>query len=482
MRIAFLHYHLRTGGVTTVLRQQVESIQDTCDVLVLTGEPPESPIAADTVHIPGLGYSQVPVTPDKLKSTADAVVSAITDRWPEGCDVLHVHNPLLAKNVNLTAILKLIQDSGVRLFLQVHDFAEDGRPLAYSEAPYPAACHYGVINSRDYGILRSAGLQAQGLHKLPNAVRLLDRHEGIATRNAVLYPVRGLRRKNIGEAILLSLFFKGGEKLLITLPPNSPQDMASYEGWKRFAADKDLSVAFDTGLREDFGHLVSSSKFLVTTSISEGFGFSFLEPWTAGKMLWGRNLAGITDDFESNGIRLHHLYSRLCIPLEWIGEAAFFAKWKSRVRRVCTFFDYSLDDAEITTAFASVAEEGIIDFGLLDETSQKTVISRVSNSGIDAEKLIRLNPYLVSMQDASHDEALVQANRDAVLSCYSREACKNSLLKVYSDVAGTPLSHRIDKKALFSQFLDLEHFSLLKWGIHGEAVQQEDQIHQTPRP
>jgi len=35
MKIAFIHYHLRTGGVTTVLRQQVEALLDTKLSLIL---------------------------------------------------------------------------------------------------------------------------------------------------------------------------------------------------------------------------------------------------------------------------------------------------------------------------------------------------------------------------------------------------------------------------------------------------------------
>ncbi len=33
MKIAFVHYHLKTGGVTTVIKQQIQSIQPTCEVL-----------------------------------------------------------------------------------------------------------------------------------------------------------------------------------------------------------------------------------------------------------------------------------------------------------------------------------------------------------------------------------------------------------------------------------------------------------------
>jgi hypothetical protein len=56
-------------------------------------------------------------------------------------------------------ILKSLQKRGVNLFLQIHDFAEDGRPFDYFADEYPADCHNGVINQRDYEILLAAGLK-----------------------------------------------------------------------------------------------------------------------------------------------------------------------------------------------------------------------------------------------------------------------------------------------------------------------------------
>jgi hypothetical protein len=32
MKIAFLHYHLKTGGVTTCLKQQVAALKNDCDM------------------------------------------------------------------------------------------------------------------------------------------------------------------------------------------------------------------------------------------------------------------------------------------------------------------------------------------------------------------------------------------------------------------------------------------------------------------
>ena len=76
MKVAFIHYHLKTGGVTTVLRQQIDAVQDTCQLLVLTGELPKDPFPADIIHIPGLGYTDLQQSPVDPKHVAASVQTA----------------------------------------------------------------------------------------------------------------------------------------------------------------------------------------------------------------------------------------------------------------------------------------------------------------------------------------------------------------------------------------------------------------------
>ncbi len=160
MKIVYIHYHLKTGGVTTVLRQQVEAIGDTCDTLVLTGVPSESSFPCTTVFIPGLGYDGSDQVDSHPEDVASSIIQAVNLKWKNGCDIVHVHNPTLAKNKNLLKTLKALQNKKITLFLQIHDFAEDGRPAHYfSHEDYISDCHYGVINSRDYHILLEAGLK-----------------------------------------------------------------------------------------------------------------------------------------------------------------------------------------------------------------------------------------------------------------------------------------------------------------------------------
>lgn len=469
MKIAFIHYHLKTGGVTTVLKQQVEAIRDLCEILVLTGEPPDSPFPGNIVHIPGLGYNGLTGKPFDPEDVTESIISAIFSKWKNGCDILHVHNPTLAKNKHLLKILKALQKRNIRLFLQIHDFAEDGRPLLYFSEQYASDCHYGVINSRDYEILLKAGLKEEGLHKIFNTIKHFDfKQKDTIQANRVLYPIRAIRRKNIGEAILLSLFFKQGESLDITLPPNSPSDIRSYKGWKTFVKDKNLNVKFDTGLKNDFGTIVLSSRFLITTSITEGFGFSFLEPWTAKKLLWGRKLAGICHDFEKMGIQLDHLYTSLFVPLEWIGKEKFFNKWESCILKTCTLLNCNISKESMEKSFTTITKNDTIDFGLLDESLQKEIISSVLSGKKNADRLVLLNPYLSHPGNIYKKETLIQNNMHAVLSNYNKMIYREKLLEVYSGVINTCVSHSIDKDILLSEFLNLNNFSLLKWSEYVE--------------
>ena len=468
MKIAFMHYHLKPGGVTTCLKQQVHALKDDCALLVITGEMPADGIQTDTVIIPELAYSAVHPGAFHARDAASAIMDAIHTRFNGPCDVLHVHNPMLAKNRKLLQILKALQKKGVCLLLQAHDFAEDGRPLSYYNEDYLQDCHYGVVNSRDYNILLKSGLKKDGLHLIFNTLKLPEIEADSGTQGAeVVYPVRAIRRKNIGEAMLLSLFFKSGDALVITLPPNSPADIESYEGWKAFAAEHRLNVEFERGLNQPFEAIVRSARFILTTSITEGFGFAFLEPWLFNKWVWGRKLDDICADFEAGGIVLDHMYGELNVPLDWIGSHDFFEKWNRTILRVCRWFDFQIPKNRIQSVYGILTARGTIDFGLLDEAFQQKVIGRLLAETADRKQMSLLNPHLSTIGRRPHATDVIRSNRTAVLRHYSTELCRQKLLNTYRQVAATAVRQRIDKKKLLAEFLNLHKFSLLKWGDYG---------------
>jgi glycosyltransferase involved in cell wall biosynthesis len=333
MRIAFLHHHLRPGGVTRVIDEQIRSLVGNHECVIISGEEPPAPHPCPVRVVRCIGYDRDLGGETEPESCARAVLSEIGSLWHGGADILHVHNPTLGKNRSLLGMIRCMAGEGERLLLHIHDFAEDGRPGNYRTGePWPADCHYAVLNGRDYRILREAGFAEEGVHLLPNPVRPLlpvGRRDGGEERpsslrdaspsggRTFLYPVRAIRRKNIGEAVLLSLFV-GGDDVGVTLEPTGSRDVESYEKWRSLVRVRGLRVRFALGVGRDYAEVLRQARCMITTSIKEGFGFSYLEPWTAGLMLHGRRLPGICDDFEARGIDLSSLYERLDVPLSLI--------------------------------------------------------------------------------------------------------------------------------------------------------------------
>ena len=472
MRIAFLHYHLKPGGVTRVIQQQINVLSGQAEMLMLTGTAPQTPVPAEARVISGLGYDQAGKASEKssesAKDIADQIIRAIYDKWPDGCDTLHVHNPLLAKNRKLPEILYYLQRQGIRLLIQVHDFAEDGRPAAYyTGVPYPENCHYCVINSRDYEILRRAGLNSDGLHLLPNMVDPFHlAPQKIIDERFVLYPVRAIRRKNIGEAMLAACFFAPGVRLAITLPPNSPRDWAPYQRWQTFAEKHQLPVIFEATQKYEFPDLIRSAESMITTSITEGFGFAFLEPWTAGQPLCGRKLPDICRDFEKNGLDLDHLYDRLAVPLKAFDAERFFDHWKTCIKFNADRYGLQLKEETIQAAFDHITRNQSIDFGMLDEGFQEQVISEALSNASGYQQILDDNPLLFNMATVPARTDRISKNRAAVLSHYNADKYQERLVEIYQKVKHSDVRQAIDKSRLAVEFLRPETFSLLKWSEH----------------
>ena len=467
MKIAFLHYHLKPGGVTTVLRNQVDALGGDADCIILSGAPPPSSFPCPVIHIPGIGYDENDAVAGPPEKTAAAIATALHDHFGEHCDILHIHNPLLAKNHLFLDIIRALQKLGLTLFLQVHDFAEDGRPgVFFYDGSYPQDCHYGVLNLRDYHILIDAGLVAEGVHYIPNGVVPFDASPVSPTESYGLYPVRAIRRKNIGEALLVSLFLPENDALYITQPPNSPADFPSYNHWKSYVKAHHLPVHFEMGTQRNFQRLVAGAKWVLSTSIAEGFGFAFLEPWTAGKLLTGRILPEICQDFLNRGIRLEHLYAGIQVPKDWIGSQCIVDRFHACLTVNRQAFGAIWPDEWLEDCLHTLQQNETIDFGMLDEGFQTTIIDKIRQDPAQRNELIRLNPILETMFSMKHPTEMIGHNRDRVVSLYHPDRYRERLIEIYTHILKRPVQQFIDKKALLSGFLYLNNFSLLKWSAY----------------
>jgi hypothetical protein len=474
MRVALLHYHLKRGGVTSVIINQAQALMEAGDdALVIAGE--------DAPDLPGISRAvaeelrydadrNIPPehNPEELDrragELADTIVGAMQARWGCPADILHVHNPLLHKNAALIRALNILRNRGICLLLQNHDLPEDFRPNVYArEEEYPANCHYAVINSRDRSFLQRAGLKPEGLHLLPNEVRPISPN-ATQDRSRYVYPVRALQRKNIGEALLLSLFIPGERTVAITLPPTTERDICIYRKWMDFARDLDLRVEFELGLSASLGDVYGSALGIITTSVKEGFGFSYLEPWTAGRTVIGRRLNYVCRDFENAGVRFDSLYSSLNIPMVYISRAVLREKLENTMLAVYKRFGMEPPRHITKTIWEDMVSQDFIDFSRLDEKTQGGIIRIMASNRRVFQDIADLNPFLRNLADWKPDESLVEENKRKVRESYGREKIFSLLRSAYESALQIPVIHKITKSILLELYLDPAQLSLVGVG------------------
>ncbi len=482
MRVAIVHYHLQPGGVTRIIEHTINALaRRDIRIVVLAGKAPPAGWPSACRVIPGLQYeaARPPVPPEELlrqmESSAREALGGLPDLW-------HVHNHSLGKNLALPGALVDLAGRGARLLLHIHDFAEDGRPANYhlmlekmargskremSRLLYPVGghVHYGVLNGRDHAFLGDAGAARDCLHLLPNPVRL-NCHAGTPAadqggRTLWLYPTRAIRRKNIGEFLLWSAVAGEGHRFATTLGPENPRERPRYEMWKRLAAELELPVEFEIAgsCGCSFEELLGRARSLVTTSIAEGFGLAFLEPWLVGRPVCGRDLPEITADFHRDGILLPWLYQRLDVPVSWLGRGRIADRAAAGQQQVLEAYGRSPGEDCLDRILAAWIRDDHVDYGRLDEEMQEIVLRRLVR---DRGQACRLRPS--TLPDPKECDRAVAINRRLLEEKYSLAGYGERLHRLYSRVAAstpTPLSF-LDGEILLDHFLAPERLMLLR--------------------
>ena len=394
----------------------------------------------------------------------------------------------------------MLASRGYAMVLQPHDFAEDFRPANFralgerlgSRDPdgwhrwlYPQAphIHYAVLNGRDHTILGTGGVEAHRLHLLPNPVpemthlpakqqvraKLAERFDVAPDDCLMLYPVRGIRRKNLGEALLYAALAPPGTVVGLTLAPVNPVERKIYDPWKKLAQDLRLPVRFELGApgAMRFAENVAASDRILTTSVAEGFGMVFLESWLAGRPLTGRDLPEITADFARAGLRLDTLRPRLDVPIDWVGADTFGRTVCDAYQETLVAFgrDRSLEPAD---AIAAKTCQGQVDFGDLDEPLQEQVIRLICDDEKHRRRLLDGNPGLETSLGPIRPDAAerIRHNAEAIERDFSLEPSGRRLLEIYNRVTAAP---RTDDPApldnaprILDAFLDLHRFRLIR--------------------
>jgi len=474
VRIALIHYHLLRGGVTSVIHHQARALRSAGDeVLLISGDAPQDRSGFPEALIPDLRYDSVrgearlvdeSVKKERAARLADELLRAMEKQWGSPADVVHVHNPLIRKNALLLPALRLLKDRGMRLLLQNHDFAEDFRPDVYIEnESYLDNCHYGALNSRDFSFLHRSGLDPAGLHLMPNEVVPIEAQSGLE-RTRYLYPVRGIGRKNIGEALLLSMFIPKGRTIAITLPPTSHRDEPGYRHWKETAQALRLPVEFEVGGSASLPELLGSAVCALTTSVKEGFGFSFLEPWTAGRAVIGRRIDYVCKDFERSGVRFDDLYASINIPMVYLPPPILRKKMEQAL--ISAFRAFGLEAPSYTLKMMTdeIFSQDKFDFGRLDQELQTDILQTIASNDAARRDLADANPFLAGLAARQDDEERIRTNRSCILERYGAAAITDMLRQTYRAVLEKPVTHRLSKSILLELFLDPQKLSLVGLG------------------
>lgn len=509
MLIVIVHYHLKRGGVTQVIANHLRALQlqpgpDSLRIVILHGgrhdgwsdRLPDVPTLNYEIRtIAGLDYDDRTGHGGDLVREVQSVLADLGGS-PQST-VVHVHNHSLGKNAALPSALSRLAQDGWPLLLHVHDFAEDFRPDNYRQLMdsmgrdtpvetmgevYPTASHihYAVLNQRDARILSTAGIEPAQLHVLPNAVgdlgslpphdtmrRDLARTCGIPEQHSLLlYPVRGIRRKNLGEAVLWSGLIRGRGHIGLTLAPTTPAELPSYRRWKALAASLGLPMTFElanvSGLSYA-GNLAAADRML-TTSVAEGFGLVYLESWLAGKSLTGRDLPEITADFVAAGLRLEELDSRLAVPLEWIGVSRWRQAFHQAYAATVARFGRTAPSADsCCNAWEELQRDDCVDFAMLPSDLQQEVVEAVCNSSQRRHRLLEHNRRIARVfDDPSPSQETIAVNERVVRQNYSLAACGRRLLDLYRDILARPMTSDVrplaGSRRILDEFLKPERF------------------------
>ncbi|HJZ41142.1 MAG TPA: hypothetical protein VJ203_12300 [Bacteroidales bacterium] len=431
MKVIILHYHLNPGGVTRIVESQVkglETVAGDMEITILSGHEGATPgISGVSAGVHTSLYYQFPESQHINQHEERRIIVSYIKGHLSPDTILHCHNANLGKNPAFSAAVFQLAGEGYGIVNHCHDFPED-RPenFAFLEKviagsfgirletllyPNLPRYHFITLNSCDHKRILQHGVPAERIHLLPNPVVMhkmtgngkyeKDRYditralELDASKKICTYPVRAIRRKNIGEFLLLAAVFEKQASFILTQPPKNPAELPGYARWKYFSKLIGLDVKYEAGEAVNHEMLIRVSDFCITTSYREGFGMTYLEPWITGTPVIGRNLECITEDLKQFGLVFPGLYSAI-----WIKT-----------------------------------HSGFTDFKDLTPEEQEKQIAAVKENPVECNRLLSDNPFLNSLLAPVSPE-IINKNRGIIEKKFTVKKYGEKLFAIYKAISG----------------------------------------------
>ena len=346
IRVIQLHYHLKPGGVTTVIHHLSNCFKNLgLKQQIFHGDPYQ----VDKIngkYYPELGYQS------NKNFSCEKIIQALESEVLEDKEkvLLWCHNHNLGKNPALTQALwqiSLNKPSNLQIIFHQHDFPEENRPenqqiLKNWEKTHNLPEHKWLYPSGIKVCINQEGFRkcktiraSDTVFLLPNPVAmpsvtnsktqwLRDKWELYCHKQGficephnriLIYPGRILPRKNPYEALLLAKILGSDFHVLFTLSP-SHNDFWGQR-FHQFLQDEKLKASFGFGNHlgdsinlVDLFHLSDTA---IHTSIQEGFGYGIIEPFLYKKNIIGRRLNDCHEFFERFGMQFPSFYNKIPI-------------------------------------------------------------------------------------------------------------------------------------------------------------------------
>jgi hypothetical protein len=259
-------------------------------------------------------------------------------------------------------------------------------------------------------------------------------------------PCRLLRRKNIGEALLLTRWLRPEAWLITTAGVTSPDEQPYSDRLRRAAARHGwplrMSLLDRTGAEAPgIADLLGASEAVLLTSLQEGFGLPYIEAAVAQRALIARNLPNIAPDLAAWGLRFPQSYDELLV------QSALFDRRRERSRQKQLFQEWRKTLPRAARARAGepmflkldAAGEDAVPFSRLTLTAQLEVLEHPAPACWDA--CAPLNPWLHGWRDAAAKGALGLTSwpRQAVRRL-SGEVFSESFQQILASEAKAPLT------------------------------------------
>jgi hypothetical protein len=506
MKIVIIHYHLDSGGVTSVILNQLaalKNIKNIEKIIVISGREVKQNLkqinpCVEVVVNKDFDYYKSVIMSEAKQSNLNTKYNSIKTCLKNLIDdntIVHAHNVNIGKNPILSVVIRELADENVKILNHIHDFAEDNRynnynlmkqiienefKLDLNNVMYPCLPNYSyaVLNTRDKKVLTKIGIKKQNMFLLSNTIqgetvvisdeRKADVKQKLKLKDElpiILYPVRAIRRKNIGEFILLSILFKNKANFIISLAPESEVEEAAYNKWVDFCENNNINILFNVGKYiKDFEALVAVSSKVVSTSAAEGFGLFFIEPWKMGTSVAGREIAGITSDFIDAGIKFNLLYEKLDIPVNVFSNIEeIIIEYKNYLSQI--YLEYGLEvplDMEDSIRKIKI-KDSRIDFVDLSADFQRIVIEKILKDDNLKNEIIKLNPFLDELLKGDSKE-FIEYNQEIIKEKYSNSKYSKNLLEIY-EVLLKGISCECDEYqngSVLQNFINIKYLRLIQ--------------------